>query len=87
MGDRDNKPGTSQESYWQIINRIMNKCRAPKKPPLFVKNQFILDCKKKAKYFKEFFSQQCKPIVNNSVLPNLTFLTDQKFEKYFQRKL
>ena len=58
----------------------MNKCRAPKIPPLFINNQFILDCKEKAKYFNELFSQQCKPIVNNSVPPNLTVLTDQKIE-------
>ena len=58
----------------------MNKCRDSKLPPLFINNQFILDCKEKAKYFNEFFSQQCKPIVNNSVLPNLTLLTDQKIE-------
>ena len=48
MGDKVNKPGTSQKSYWKIINRILNKCRAPKIPPLFINNQFILDCKEKA---------------------------------------
>ena len=80
MGDKDNKPGTSQKSYWKIINRIMNKCRAPKVPPLLINNQFILNCKEKAKHFNDFFSQQCKTILNNSVLPNLTFLTNQKIE-------
>ena len=79
MGDKVNKPGASQKSYWKIINRIMTKCRAPKIPPL-INNRFVLDCKEKTKYFKEFFSQQCKPIMNNSVLPNLTLLTDQKIE-------
>ena len=58
----------------------MNKCRAPKIPPLFINNLFILDCKEKAKHFNDFFSQQCKTILNNSVLPNLTFLTNQKIE-------
>ena len=80
MGDKVNKPGTSQKSYWKIIDRIMNKCRAPKIPPLFINNQFILDCKEKAKHFNDFFSQQCKTVLNNSVLPNLTFLTNQKIE-------
>ena len=80
MRDKVSKPGTSQKSYWKISNRILNRCRAPKMPPLFINNQFILDCKEKAKYFNDFFSQQCKPIVNNSVLPNLTLLTDQKIE-------
>ena len=30
-----NNPCT-QKSYWKIINRVMNKCRAPKIPPLLV---------------------------------------------------
>ena len=80
IGNKVSKPGTSQKSYWKIINRIMNKCRAPKIPPLFINNQFILDYKEKAKHFNDFFFQQCKPIVNNSVLPNLTLLTDQNIE-------
>ena len=29
-GNKVNDPGTSQKSYWKIINRVMNKCRAPK---------------------------------------------------------
>ena len=31
-------------------------------------------------FFKDFFSQQCKTILNNSVLPNLTFLANQIIE-------
>ena len=57
----------------------MNKCRAPKIPPLLI-NVFILDCKEKAKHFNDFFSKQCKPIINNSTLPHLSFLTDKRFD-------
>ena len=32
-----NDPSTSQKAYWKIINRVMNKCRAPKIPPLVKK--------------------------------------------------
>ena len=80
MGNKVNNPGTSQKSYWKIINRVMNKCRAPKIPPL-INNQFILNCSEKAKHFNDFFSQQCKPIINSSVLPNLTFLTDKRIDQ------
>ena len=66
MGNKVNDPGTSQKSYWKIINRVMNKCRAPKIPPLFINNRFILDCREKAKHFNDFFSQQCTPIINSS---------------------
>ena len=51
----------------------MDKCRAPKIPPLLVNNLFVLNCKEKAKYFNDFFSQQCTPVVNSSVLPVLIF--------------
>ena len=78
MGNKVNDPGTSQKTYWKIINRVMNKCRAPKIPPLLINNRFILDCKEKAKLFNDFFAQQCNPIINNSVLPNFLFLTNNR---------
>ena len=78
LGNKVNDPNTSQKSYWKIINRVMNKSRAPKVPPLLVNNMFILNCREKARYFNEFFSQQCKPIINTSVLPSLSFITDKK---------
>ena len=34
LSNQVNNPGTSQKSYWKIINRVMNKCRAPKISPL-----------------------------------------------------
>ena len=36
-------PRIYQKSYWKIIHRVMNTCRAPKIPPLVINNQFILD--------------------------------------------
>ena len=58
----------------------MNKCRAPKIPPLLVNNVFILNCKEKVKIFNDYFSQQCKTVINNSMLPNLNFLTDKQID-------
>ena len=48
-----NDPSISQKFYWRIINRVMNKCRAPKIPPLLVNNTFILNCSEKAKRFSD----------------------------------
>ena len=81
MGNKPNEPGISQKSYWKIINRVMNKCRSPKIPPLLINNQFILDCRDKAKLFNDFSSEQCKPIVNSSVLPNFAFLTVKRIDE------
>ena len=33
LGDKLNNPNTSQKSYWEIINRVMDKCRSLKIPP------------------------------------------------------
>ena len=55
MGNKVNDPGTSQKSYWKIINRVINKCRAPKITPILINNRFILDCREKAKRFNDFF--------------------------------
>ena len=49
LGNKVNDPSTSQKAYWKIINRVMNKCRAPKIPPLLVNNMFILNCREKVK--------------------------------------
>ena len=49
LGNKANDPSTFQKSYWKIINRLMNKSRAPKIPPLLVNSMFILNCSEKAK--------------------------------------
>ena len=66
------------KSYSKIINKVINKCRAPKIPPLLVNNTFILDWKEKAKLFNNFFSNQCKPIANGSTLPGFHYATDKR---------
>ena len=81
LGNKVNDPNTSQKSYWKIINKIMNKCRAPRIPPLLVNNIFILNCREKVKIFNNYFSQQCKTVNNNSMLPNLFFLTDKRIDR------
>ena len=78
MENKLNNPNTSQKSYWKIINKVMNNCKAPKIPPLLVNNLFILNCREKAKLFTDLFSQQCKPV---SVLPNFNYLTNEKIEQ------
>ena len=52
LGNKVNDPATSQKSYWKIINRVMNKSRAPKIPPLLVNNTFILNCGERSETFQ-----------------------------------
>ena len=58
------------------LSTVMNKFRAPKIPPLLIN----MDCSEKAKRFNDFFSHQCKPIINSSVLLNLILLTDKRID-------
>ena len=81
MGNKLNNPNTSQKAYWKIINKVMNKCKAPKIPPLLVNNLFILNCREKANLFTDFFSHQCKSVINHSILPSFNYLTNEKIEQ------
>ena len=54
LGNKVNDPHTSQKIYWKIINKVMNKCRTPKIPPLLVNNRFVMISRDKARYFNEF---------------------------------
>ena len=47
---------------------IKSGCNEAPKIPLLVNNLFILNCREKARYFNDYFSQQCKPVIDNSVL-------------------
>ena len=55
MGKKLNNPNTSQQLYWKIINKVMNKCKAPKIPPLLVNKIFVLNYREKAKLLNGFF--------------------------------
>ena len=56
----------------------MNKCRAPKIPPILDGNKLILDLSDKAKMFNEFFSLQCSLNRNDSILPPISYVTDKR---------
>ena len=73
MGNKVNNPVTSPKSYWKIINRVTNKCRAPKIPPLLLNNRFILDCREKAKLFNYFFRNYVSLLLIAVYYPSLSF--------------
>ena len=81
MEKKLNNPNTSEKSYWKIINKVINKCKAPKFPPLLVNNICVLNYREKAKLLTDFLSPQCKPVINDSVLPNFSYLTNEKIDQ------
>ena len=80
LGSKLNEPAITNKNYWKIIHRVMNKCRAPKIPPILKEGTFNLNCIDKAKLFNEYFSNQCKLIVNNSSLPVFDYITDKRID-------
>ena len=71
---------TGQKSYWKIVNKLLNKCKVPRIPPLLIDNQFVLCCKEKATIFNDFFVEQCKPFETASLLPTFHFLTEARLD-------
>ena len=57
LGNKLIDPNTSQKSNWKIINKVMNKCKAPKIPSNFINNKFVVSCKEKANEFVKYFPQ------------------------------
>ena len=67
-----------KKTYWRIVNKIINKCKASRIPPLLSNNNFVTDSKMKANIFINFFSDQCKLIANTSVLPMFSYVTTSR---------
>ena len=80
LGFKLHNQRTNEKTYWKIINKVLNKSKAPKIPPLLEGNKFILNCKEKAKLFTKFFCEQCTPIITNSFLPALVYKTDKRLD-------
>ena len=78
LGDKLADNRTGQKAYWKILNKLLNKCKTPRIPPLLVADQFITSCKEKAILFNNFFVTQCKPFQNASILPDPNTLTAAK---------
>ena len=82
IGNKLHNSHRKDKIYWKILNKVINKCKAPKVPPLLVNNKFIIDCKEKATLFTNFFCKQCTPIVTNSILPPLVYNTNARIDQF-----
>ena len=61
---------TAPETYWSILKTFVNSSKIPLIPPLLGNNEFVTDFLDKASLFNDFFSEQCRPITDDSSLPN-----------------
>ena len=61
-----------------IVHRFMNKIKVTVIPPLLVNGVLETDFQRKANIFNDFFSAQCSIIDNSSILPEFSFLTNNR---------
>ena len=80
LGNKLHNQGASGKTYWKILNKVLNKSKAPKVPPILAENRFILNCKEKA--VTQFFCKQCTPIITDSVLPALIYKTNERIDQF-----
>ena len=68
------------KKYWTLLRSFYNGRKVPLISPILKGNKYVSDFKEKANYFNEFFSLQCSPVVNSSVLPDKSYLTASSLE-------
>ena len=79
LGKNLNNPLLQAKTYWSILKTFCNEKKIPLISSLLVNNNFITDIETKANIFNKFFSEQCTPLKNDSVLPiNQMFLTQSR---------
>ena len=71
-----NNPLLQAKTYCSILKTFYNDKKIPLIPPLLIDDKFVTDIQAKANVFNKFFSDQCTPLKNNSMLPtNQLFMT------------
>ena len=58
------------KKYWTLSKSFYNGKKVLLISPILKGNKYVSDFKEKTNYFNEFFSLQCSPVVNSSVLPD-----------------
>ena len=58
------------KTYWSILKTFVNGSKIPLISVVLVNNEFVTDFLVKANLFNDFFREQCRPITNDSSLPN-----------------
>ena len=78
MGTKLFDSRSSPKTSWQFLNKILNKCRVPRIPPIISNSKLLINCLEKVQCFNNFLLSHCKTNVNNCILPALAYLTDSR---------
>ena len=71
LGKKLTDPKTEIKAYWQSINKLLNKKKITKIPPLLQNDIFVTNVQTKTTIFNDFFVKQCSLLENDAVLPAL----------------
>ena len=47
LGSKLADPKTNKKTHWKTFNKVMNKGKSSRIPPLLINNKFIINCKEK----------------------------------------
>ena len=61
---------TSPNTYWSILKTFAYGSKISLMPLLMVNSEFLTDFLEKPNLFNNFFREQCRPMTNDSSLPN-----------------
>ena len=76
-------PSTSSKCYWSFLKTLLNGQKILRILSLFHDDKYIVGFQKKSEIFNSFFTDQCSPISNGSVLPSeLPLRTDSTLSSY-----
>ena len=62
-------PTIISKAYWSILKIFLNNKKIPCISPVYHNNNYIIDFKKKAQIFNDFFAKQCILVQNTSNPP------------------
>ena len=74
--------GTSNKTYWSLINTVLNKAKIPIIPPLLENGIFVTDFTEKAQLFNDYFILQCTTIDTGSHIPQDALVTDNMISDF-----
>ena len=79
-----NNPLLQAKRYWSIIKTFCNEKQIPLILLLLIDNMFVTDIQTKVNFFNKFFTEQCTPLKNSSVLPiNQIILTQSRLNSIY----
>ena len=70
QGRKLSDPNNGINTYWFVLNRLMNKKSIPGIPPILENGIFVTNVATKAKILNNFFVQQCTETPTGSTIPN-----------------